>query len=79
MHQFFISCGLQEGLHVALPARLLALKEKCRAVFTGGPVQPSASQQEVSDALCYIGLSVEDVFRCPKSDTPVTCGCTTGA
>jgi hypothetical protein len=64
---------------VALPARRLAPKEKFRAVFTGGPVRPFASQQEVSDTLRYMALSVEDVFRCPKSDTPLTCGCTTGA
>ena len=67
MHQFLISCDLQEGLHAALPARLLALKEKCRAAFIGSPVQPSASQQQVSDTLRDMGLSVEDEFECPKS------------
>ena len=88
MHQFLISCDLQEGLHEALPARLLALKAKCRAAFIGGPVQPSASQQRVSDALRDMGLSVEDEFRCPKSgysidmrvhDTRVSANSSTGA
>jgi hypothetical protein len=55
------------GFHAALPARFLALKEKCRAVFIGSPVQPSVGQQQVSDALREMGLSVEDEFRCPKS------------
>jgi hypothetical protein len=88
MHQFFITCDLQEGLHAALPARLLALKGKCRAAFIGGSVQPSASQQQVSDTLRDMGLSVEDEFRCPKSgysidmrvhDTRVSANSSTGA
>ncbi len=68
MHQFFISCDLQEGLHASLPVMLLSLKAKCRAVFIGGSVQPSVSQQQVSDTLSVISLSVEDEFRYPKSD-----------
>ena len=67
MHQFFISWDLQEGVHAALPARFLALKEKCRAASIGSHVQPSASQQQVSNALRDMGLSVENEFRCPKS------------
>jgi hypothetical protein len=31
------------------------------------PVHPSASQQQVSDTLRGMGLSVKDEFRCPKS------------
>ncbi len=39
----------------------------CQAAFIGVPVHPSASQQQVSDTLRDMGLSVEDEFRCPKS------------
>ena len=50
---------------------LQTLKEKlglsCQAAFIGAPVHPSASQQQVSDTLRGMGLSVEDEFRCPKS------------
>jgi hypothetical protein len=87
-HQFFISCDSQECAHAALPARFLALKEKCRAAFIGRPVQPSASQQPVSDTLRDMGLSVDDEFRCPKSgysidmrvhDTCISANSSTGA
>jgi hypothetical protein len=47
------------------------LKEKlgpsCQAAFLGAPVHHSASQQQVSDTLRGMRLSVEDEFRCPKS------------
>jgi hypothetical protein len=39
----------------------------CQAAFIRGPVHPSASQQQVSDTLQGMRLSVEDEFRCPKS------------
>jgi len=71
MHQFFISCDMIEGLHADLCVSVQTLKEKlgpsCQAAFIGVPVHPSASQQQVSDTLRDMGLSVEDEFRCPKS------------
>jgi hypothetical protein len=44
----------------------LALKEKlvssCKAAFVAAPGRPSWSQQQVSDTLRDMGLSVEDEF-----------------
>jgi hypothetical protein len=71
LHQFFISCDMIEHMHADLSVSLQTLKEKlgpsCQAAFIRGPVHPSASQQQVSDTLRGMGLSVEDEFRCPKS------------
>jgi hypothetical protein len=67
IHQFFIWCDLVEGI----PVSFLVLKQKlgpsCKAAFFGQPVYPSVTQQQVSDTLRGMGLSVEDEFRCPKS------------
>ena len=50
---------------------LVSLKEAfgpvCRAAFVGHRTEPSASQQEVSDTMRSMGLTVEDEFRCPLS------------
>ena len=71
LHQFIISCDMIEGLHADLSVSVQTLKEKlgpsCQAAFIGVPVHPSASQQQVSDTLRGMSLSVEDEFRCPKS------------
>jgi hypothetical protein len=71
LHQVFISCDIIEGLHANLSVSVQTLKEtlgpSCQAAFIGVPIHPSASQQEVSDTLRGMGLSVEDEFRCPKS------------
>ena len=71
LHQVFISFDLIGGLHADLSVSVQALKEKhgpsCQAAFIGVPVHPSTSQQQVSNTLRGIGLSVEDEFRCPKS------------
>jgi hypothetical protein len=71
LHQIFMSCDMIEGLHADLSASVQTLKEKlgpsCQAAFIGMPVHPSASQQQVSDTLRGMGLSVKDEFRCPKS------------
>jgi hypothetical protein len=71
MHQLFIDYDMNEGLHTSMPASFLVLKEKlgpsCKAAFVAAPAQPSWSQQQVSDTLRGMGLSVEDEFRCPKS------------
>jgi hypothetical protein len=71
IHQFFITLDMKEGVHADFPASVLALKERlgssCKAAFVGQNVTAPASQQQVSDALRGMGLSVEDQFRCPKS------------
>ena len=81
LHQFFMSCDMIEGLHVDLSVSIQTLKEKlgpsCQAAIIGMIVHPSASQQQVSDTLRDMSLSVEDEFRCPKSgysiDMRVSC------
>jgi hypothetical protein len=71
LHQVFISCDMVEGLHADFPVSVQNLKQtlgpSCQAAFIGVPVHPSARQQQVSDTLRGLGLSVEDEFRCPKS------------
>jgi hypothetical protein len=71
LHQVFMSCDMIQGLHADLSVSVQTLKEKlgpsCQAAFIGVPVHPSASQQQVSDTLRGMSLSVEDEFRCPKS------------
>jgi hypothetical protein len=71
LHQVFMSCDIIEGLHADLSVSVHSLKEKlgpsCQAAFIGMPVHPSASQQQVSDTLRGMNLSVQDEFRCPKS------------
>jgi hypothetical protein len=71
LHQFFISCDMIEGMHADLSVSVQTLKEKlgplCQTAFIRRPVHPSARQQQVSDTLRGMGLSVEDEFRCPKS------------
>ena len=66
-----MSSDLIEGLHADLSVGVQTLKEKlgpsCQAAFIGVPVHPSVSQQQVSDTLRDMGLSVEDEFRFPKS------------
>ena len=44
-----------------------ALKEKCRQAFKGTKSAPSITQQQVSEALRHMGLSVVEEVRCPKS------------
>ena len=44
-----------------------SLKETCRAAFEGTQTTSSATQQQVSETLRHMGLSVEDEVRCPKS------------
>ena len=44
-----------------------SLKEACRSAFVGAPAASSATQQQVSETLRRIGLSVVDEVRCPKS------------
>jgi hypothetical protein len=71
VHQLFIACDIEVSLGMRLPASIYALKADlgpaCKAVFLAAPAHPSASQQQVSDTLQGMALSVEDEFRCPNS------------
>jgi hypothetical protein len=59
-----------EGLHADLSVSIQSLKVNLgplsQSTFIGVPVHPSVSQQQVSDTLRGMSLSVEDEFRCPK-------------
>jgi hypothetical protein len=71
MHQFLISCDLEDGVRARMPCSFVALKDRlgaaCKEAFVTQPTKASASQQQVSDALRGMGLWVEDEFRCAKS------------
>ena len=71
LHQVFLSCSLEEKLHVEafndMHSDMQALRDACRSAFEGTRVTPSATQQQVSKTLRSMGLRVEDEFRCPKS------------
>ena len=43
------------------------LEETCRVAFECTKTVQSATQQQVSETLRHMGLSVEDEVRCPKS------------
>jgi hypothetical protein len=66
-----MSCDMIEGLHADVSVSVQTLKVKlgpsCQAVFNGVPVHSSAGQQQVSDTLRGMSLSVENEFRCSKS------------
>ena len=67
IHQFFIWCDLVEGIPVSFLVFKQKLGSSFKAAFFEQPVYPSVTQQQVSDTLWGMGLSVEDEFRCPKS------------
>jgi hypothetical protein len=74
MHQFFISCDLEEGVRARMPDSFEVLMDRlratCKTAFTRCVAQPtpaSAGQQQVCDALRGMGLQVTDEFRCAKS------------
>ena len=71
LHQFFLSCSLEEALGADVAGRILALKDAlgpaCLTAFAAAPSNPSASQQQVSTCLRSMGLCVEDEFHCPES------------
>ena len=71
-----VLCVLQLGAEALLQrgaeaygGNLWALKETetCREAFEGRKLAPSISQQQVSETLRHMGLSVEDEVHCPKS------------
>jgi hypothetical protein len=67
LHQFFLSSSVETRLVVEAIKDMQALKDTCRVAFEGAQTNPSASQQQVSETLRHMGLSVEDEVRCPKS------------
>eukprot|EP00802_Teleaulax_amphioxeia_P024086 Tamp_24743.p1 GENE.Tamp_24743~~Tamp_24743.p1 ORF type:complete len:240 (+),score=33.51 Tamp_24743:2-721(+) len=67
LHQFFVWCSVEgERCLVALDD-VGSLRDACRLAFVCSKKAPSASQQEVSETLRRMGLSVEDEAICPKS------------
>ena len=67
LHQFFVSCSLEEKMRVDKLNDVPALTDACRSAFVRAKTAPSASQQQVSETLRRMGLSVEDEVRCPTS------------
>jgi len=70
LHQFFVSCSLEEhlaALSVQARSDMRALQDACRCAFVGVMADPSVTQLEVSETLRRMGLSVQDEFRCPTS------------
>ena len=67
LHQFFVWCSVEPRLGVEVITDMQSLKETCRSAFVGAPATPSATQQQVSETLRHMGLSVKDEDRCPKS------------
>jgi len=70
LHQFFLSCSLEEKLCVKALDGLGDLKEACRKSFVDNTLSTSRAsgvQKDVSMTLRRMGFSVEDEFCCPKS------------
>jgi len=67
VHQFFVGCSVEPRLRMEAVNDMRALKETCREAFVCAKAAPSANQQQVSETLRHMGMSVEDEVRCPKS------------
>jgi hypothetical protein len=71
IHQFFVSCSVEPWFQVEAWNEVInnmqSLKETCRLAFEGRSSVSSASQQQVSETMRQMGLSVKDEVRCPKS------------
>ena len=67
IHQFLVCCRLEPRIRMEAIKDMWSLKEACREAFVCSKSAPSAMQQQVSETLRRIGLSVEDEVRCPKS------------
>jgi len=67
VHQFFVGCSVEPRLRMEAVNDMCALKETCREAFECAKSAPSVTQQQVSETLRHMGLSVEDEARCPKS------------
>jgi len=67
VHQFFVSCSVEPRLRMEAINDMRSLKETCREAFVCAKAAPSGTQQQVSETLRHMGMSVEDEVRCPKS------------
>ena len=67
IHQFLVCCRVEPRLRLEAINDMWALKETCRQAFESTKTVPSAMQQQVSETLRRMGMSVEDEVRCPKS------------
>ena len=67
LHQFFVFCSVEEKRCVIALDDVRSLRDSCRLAFVCSKTAPSAVQQEVSETLRRMGLSVQDEARCPKS------------
>jgi hypothetical protein len=67
VHQFFVGCSVEPRLRMEAVNDMCVLKETCREAFECSKSAPSATQQQVSETLRRLGLSVEDEARCPQS------------
>jgi len=67
VHQFFVSCSVEPRIRMEAVNDMWALKETCLEAFVCAKVAPSGTQQQVSETLRHMGMSVEDEVRCPKS------------
>jgi hypothetical protein len=67
VHQFFVCCSVEPSLCVEEIKDMGYLREACRAAFEGSRTAPLLSQQQVSERLRHMGLSVKDEVFCPKS------------
>ena len=67
VHQFSVGCSMEPRLRMETVNDMRALKEACRKAFECAKSAPSATQQQVSETLRQMGLSVEDEARCSKS------------
>jgi hypothetical protein len=59
LHQFFV-CIVEPRLGVEAINNMQSLKETCRSAFVGAPAAPSATQQQLSETLLHMGLSVSE-------------------
>ncbi len=67
LHQFFVACSVERQWHMDMINDVRSLMDGCREAFVGAPAAPSMTQQQVSETLRHMGLSVEDEVRCSKS------------
>ncbi len=66
IHQFFVSCSVEPRLNMEAINDMWALKKTCREAFECCKTAPSVTQQQVSETLRQIGMSVEDEVPCPN-------------
>jgi len=67
LHQFFLWSSLTGNQRVEAIDSMRSLKETCRSAFEGASAAPSTTQQQVSETLRRMGMSVQEEVRCPKS------------